>query len=178
MSNAHKTLLTGALILLAPFAALWAQDDSAPIRRTLGRMTLGDPLKKVQRLYPPARDWFTSPDWESKFLRLRLERADAKKFPEHAQVMWLGIRDGHLVEIQLLYDRAFTRKKATDSLAEEWALVYGEPRRSGDKFWWSDKKTVLRVFDMQVPVMRGTTSVVEVRTAIQIMDAGIFHRAS
>ncbi len=176
----RMTRLVGALVFLmaAPISmALWAQDDAPPIRRALDRMTLGETLKDVQRLYPPAKDWPSSVEKRTGVKRLRLERASAKSFPEHVQVLWLGFKAGRLVEIQLIYDLAFTRKKAVESLAEDLSLVYGEPRHSGDKFWWADRKTVLRVFDARIPVSKGKIQAVELHTAIQILEAYLFRYA-
>ncbi len=171
-----RPFLAGALLLLFP-AVLLAQDDAPPIRRTLGNLTLGQTFQEVQQLYAPAKDWASSIEKRTGVRRFRLERTDAKSFPEHVQILWLSFKNGRLVEIQLVYDRAFTRKRAAENLAVDLAIVYGEPHRSSGKFWWSDDRTVLRVFDEMISASPGKTQAVELRTAIQVLEAEIFRRA-
>lgn len=60
-----------------------------------------------------------------------------------------------------------------NKLAGEYALVYGEPRRNGNRFWWSDGRTVLRVFHADVPLDGDGTNAVAWRTAVQVFDQSL-----
>jgi len=93
--------------------------------------------------------------------------------------MWLGMKRDRLVEIQLIYDAAYTREESVEQLAGELSLIYGEPRRSQGKFWWTDGETVLRAFYAEVPSpQKDDAGAVELRTSLQVMDAGLFEKAA
>jgi hypothetical protein len=170
-------LLLAALLLLPSFGAR-AQDDDAetqPVQRKLAHLQLGDHLDEIQRVYLPAHEWPSERERKQGVNRIRLERS-AVKYPEpHVDVMYLGMKRDRLVEIQIIYDAAYTRTKSVEALAGELSLIYGEPRHSQGKFWWSDNRTVLRVFDAEVPSEKD--GAVEFRTSIQVMDAGLFEKA-
>ena len=61
-------------------------------------------------------------------------------------------------------------------MAGDLALIYGEPQRGGGKSSWTDGKTVLLVFNAELPVLKGRTEAVELRTAIQIFEHGLSRR--
>ena len=166
-----QALLLAAL-LLSPCPAARAQEDEAPpiLQRYLVNLRLGDNLAAVRRLYPPARKWPFYRDSHARVTRYRVERGWAKSFPSKVQTLLLGLSEGRLVDIQVVYDEKFSRVKTYEELAGELALLYGEPRRSGDRFWWSDDDTVLRVFPAEVPVPKGGANAVSWRTSIQIYE--------
>ena len=168
-----RALLLALLILPALRAARAEEyEEAAPIQRYMVSLQLGDSLEEVRRVYPPAQEW---PGAESRggVTRYRVERGMAKAFPAHADTLYVGFKKGKLVEIQVIYDEKKSRAQTPEKLAGEYALVYGESRRTGDRFWWSDGKTVLRVFPAELPVVDGGARAVEWRTAVQIFDQGL-----
>ena len=176
-------LLAGFRLLAAsliPFlAALPAasQDETASIQRHLADLHLGDTLEDVQLIYPPAQEWPAQEERRVRVTRLRVEREAAKSFPADAQTLWLGLRRGRLVDIQLIYDARFSRRRPAERLAQDLALIYGEPRRSNEKFWWTDGRTVLRVFDAELPARPGSEQSVELRTSVQLIERDLFRRS-
>ena len=168
-----RSLGLAALLAFSP-ALVFSQDEPVVLRRCLERMCLGDSLKKIKNLYPPSQEWASSPLPQKHVTRIHFERGQAKDFPQKVQTIWLGVRQGRLVEVQVVHDADSTRKKSAESLATDFSLLYGGPKRSGDKFWWSDGKTVLRVFDA-VGKVEGKSSI-ELRTAVQIMEEDLFQR--
>jgi len=165
-----------AVLLLSSFPAARAQEDETtqPIQRYLANLQLGDGLEEVRRIYPPAQEWPSYVAPQGRITRYRVERGWAKRFPHKVQIMYLGFRKGRLVEIEVIYDAKFSREKTYEQLAGEQALLYGEASRSGDRFWWSDSDTVMRVFPAELPVLKEGAKAVEWRTAIQIYQKGIF----
>jgi hypothetical protein len=139
-------------LLLLPAAGARAQDDEKiSIQPHLVGLHLGDGLKSVQSLYPPARDWSSKRDRKRGITRYRVEKSDAKAFPAHVQTLYLGFRHGDLVEIEAVYDDDYSRKETFEKLAGDYELLYGHPRSSGDRFWWDDGSTILRVFPAEIP---------------------------
>jgi hypothetical protein len=142
-----------ALALLLPLSAARAQDDEKlSIQPHLVGLHLGDSLRKVKRVYPPARDWPSTHNEKRNVTRYRLSGADTKSFPAHVRALYLGFHWGDLVEIEVVYDDDYSRKETYERLAGDYALMYGSPRRSGDRFWWDDGSVVLRVFPAEVPL--------------------------
>jgi hypothetical protein len=90
--------------------------------------------------------------------------------------MWLGFKKGSLVDIQVIYDEEFTRDRTYEQLAVDVSLEYGEPRRTDNRFWWADGRTVLRVLPAEVPLLRDGVKSVEWRTSIQIVEQDLFKR--
>lgn len=166
--------------LLAASAGARAEDDfydePPPVQRHLADLQLGDSLEDVQRVYPPASDWPSHIEPRGRVTRYRVERGTAKAFPLWTQTMWLGFKRGRLVEIQVIYDLKRTREKPHEELAADLALTYGEPTRSGRVFWWADGRTVLRVFPAETPVLKDGETVTEWRTALQVIEKGLFQR--
>lgn len=168
-----------AFLMLPAFPAARAQEDeeTQPIQRYLVDLRLGDGLEEVRRVYPPAQDWTFRVDQRRSITRYSVERGAAKRFPPKVQILHLGFRKGRLVEIQAVYDAKFSREKTHEKLAGEFALLYGEAIRSGDRFWWSDSSTVLRVFPAELPVLKDGEKSVEWRTSVQIYRKDVFESA-
>jgi hypothetical protein len=166
-----RALLLALLILPALGAArvrAEEYEETTPLQRYLVSLQLRDSLEEVRRVYPPAQEW---PSTESRGVtRYRVERGMAKAFPAHVATLFVGFRKGKLIEIQLIYDEKKSRALTPEKLAGEYALVYGESRRTGDRFWWSDGKTVLRVFPAELPVVDDGARAIAWRTAVQIFD--------
>ncbi len=164
------------LVLLLPLLAPLRAEEDIAIQRYLAYLYLGDSLEDIQRVYPPAQEWPSYVEPRGKVTRLRVERGLAKSFPKNVDVMWLGMKKDRLVEIQLLYNASFSRGKSPEAWASDLSLDYGEPKRNDTKFWWTDGKTVLRVFYANVPVIKDGREGVELRTSIQVMEHGLFQR--
>ncbi|MCX5797804.1 MAG: hypothetical protein NTY77_20125 [Elusimicrobia bacterium] len=171
------TARSWALPLLLAAAPAVCQDETPAIQRSLADLHLGDTIEDVQLIYPPAQEWPAQEERRVRVTRLRVERETAKSFPQDAQVLWLGLRRGRLVDIQLIYDARFSRRRPAERLAQDLALVYGEPHRSNDKFWWTDGRTVLRVFDAELPAQPGAQRSVALRTSVQILERALFLRS-
>lgn len=166
-----------AALLLLPVLSFPARADeheeAVSIQRYLVSLQLGDSLEEVRRVYPPASEW---PVVENRggVTRYRVERSTAKAFPSRVQILFVGFKKGRLVEIQTVYDKKKSGDWSVNKLAGEYALVYGEPRRAGNRFWWSDGKTVMRVFNFTVPLPGDGKNAVAWRTAVQVFDEGVF----
>jgi hypothetical protein len=161
-----------ALTLAGPAAAA---DDR--IRPVLAELRLGDTLEEVQSIYPPATDWPSWIDPRGRVKRYKIERNMAKAFPTWTSVLHLGFKRGKLVEIQVVYDARRTRDKPHEELAGDLSLMYGEPQRENDRFWWSDGDTVLRVFPAEIPAFKEGERTVEWRTAMQILRQDLYTSA-
>ena len=175
-------ILFAALFLALPGAHLnvWADDDGyedpPPIQRYLAELQLGDSLEDVQRIYPPGQDWPSHIDSRGRVTRYRVERAWAKAFPLWTQALMLGFKRGRLVDIQVIYNAKRSGEKTHEELARDFSLTYGEPQRSGSKFWWTDARTVLRVFPVEVPTVKDGEQGVEWRASLQVLDKDLFKR--
>lgn len=171
-----RLLLVAALLLPALHAARAQEDDDAPaLKRYLISLQLGDDLEEVKRVYPPASDWPPS-ETRNGVTRYRVDRGAAKSYPAQVETFYLGIKRGRLVEIEVVYDEKTSRRKPVERIAGDYALVYGDARRSGDRFWWSDGRTVLRVFPAEVPYAKDGEHAVAWRTAVQVFDQGLFDK--
>jgi len=148
------------------------------IQKYLADLHLGDSLENIEKIYPPVAPWPARMEQKGKVKRMRIERAKARRFQAHADLMWLSLKKDRLVEIQLVYDAAYTKEKSAEELASDLSLLYGEARRSGDRFWWTDGARVLRAMYVEVPVAPEDGEGTELRTSIQLMDARLFHRKS
>lgn len=163
-------LLAGLILLPASFSARAEENEEAvTIQRYLVSLQLGDNIEEVRRVYPPAAEW-PAVENKSGVKRYRVERGMAKAFPPKVETLFVGFRKGRLVEVQVVYDEKTSRARTVNKLAGEYALVYGEPRRSGDLFWWSDGSTILRVFHADVPLAKDGDNAVAWRTAVQVFD--------
>jgi hypothetical protein len=173
-----RSLLLALLILPASAAARAEENEDAPvIQRYLVDVQLGDGIETVRRVYPPAQEWPATEQAHAGVTRYKLERATTKAFPPRVETLFLGFKKGRLVEIEVVYNEKRSGSQPVEKLAGEYALSYGEPKRSGDRFWWSDGKTVLRVFPAEVPIVKDGDHAVSWRTAVQLFDRGISGRA-
>ena len=174
-----RGLLLAALILPAFFPAARAQeDDEAPaLQRYLVDVRLGDGLERVRRVYPPAQDWPMTVDSKSGVTRYRVERGSAKAFPAHVETLYLGFKKGRVAEIEIVYDERQSRVETVEKVAGAYALDYGLGKKTEDRFWWSDGRTVLRVFPAEIPVVKDGAHAVAWRTAVQIFDRGLAGRS-
>jgi len=166
------SLLLAALFLAAPLSA---GDDDIPIQRHLADLQLDDRLEQIQLIYRPLEEWSSHRHPKGGVVRYKAQRHQIKNPPRELDTMWLGLKRGRLVDIQLIYTAAHTRARSVDDLAAELALIYGEGRRQGNRFWWTDGKTVLRVFYAEVPKEEGVG--LEWRTSIQVMNENLFSRS-
>src|SRR6185312_27840 len=117
-----------------------AQDDDedTPLQRYLVHVQLGDGLERVRRVYPPAQEWPATVEPRTGVTRYKVERGNAKAFPAHVETLYLGFKKGDLVEIEVVYDEKQSRAQTVEKVAGEYALVYGEAKRTDDRFYWSD----------------------------------------
>ena len=169
-----RALLLAALLL--PAARPARADDAPKVQRYLADLRLGDDLETVRRVYPPAREWPGSSSGGGDMVRYRVERSWAKAFPRDAQTLFVGFLRGRLVEIEIVYGSRLSARQPVDKLAGEYALIYGEPRRTAERFWWADDRTVLRVFPVEVPARKAGPRAVEIRTGVQVFDRRAFER--
>jgi hypothetical protein len=174
-----RALLLAALILpvLLPAARAQEEDEIPAMQRYLAHITLGDDIERVRGVYPPAQDWPSTVDARTGVTRYAVERGQAKVFPPHAEKLYLGFIKDRLVEIEVVYDEKQSRAQTVEKLAGAYALVYGEAKRSDDRFWWSDGKTVLRVFPAEIPLVKDGEHAVSWRTAVQLFDRGLAARS-
>ncbi len=177
-----RALLLFGLLVVPAVAPLdsWAGDDGyedpPAIQRHLAELQLGDSLEDVQRIYEPAQDWPSHIDPRGRVTRYRVERAYAKRFPLWTQALMLGFKGGKLVAIQVVYNDKRSDEKTTEELARDLSLTYGEGRRAGDVFWWTDSRTVIRVFPVEVPTFKDGVRGVKWHTSIQVIEKGLYKR--
>lgn len=179
------------VLTLLSAAPLSAQDDGGnSIQPHLFDLHLDDSLREVRRHFPPLKKWPATVDKRRGVTRYRVESGDAKGFPPHLRTLYLGFHRGDLVEIEGIYDDDYSRRETYERLAGEYELLYGRPHRSGDRFWWDDGSTVLRVFPAElpaavdgailssatVPSAGATPAVVAWRTGVQIFRRAVFSR--
>ena len=170
-----RAWLLALLILPALLPAARAQEDEeyTPLQRYLVHVQLGDGLERVRRVYPPAQEWPATVEPRTGVTRYKVERGNAKAFPPKVETLYLGFKKGSLVEIEVVYDEKQSRALTVEKVAGEYALVYGEAKRTDDRFYWSDGKTVLRVFPAEIPIEKDGEHAVEWRTAVQIFERGL-----
>jgi hypothetical protein len=170
-----RALLLALLILPAfPSARAQEEDEEAPkLQRYLVDVQLGDGIEEVRRVYPPATDWPATEQANAGVTRYKLERGTTKVFPPRVQTLYLGFKRDRLVEIEVVYDEKKSHAQTVEKVAGQYSLVYGEPKRSDDRFWWSDGRTVLRVFPAEIPILKDGEHAVEWRTAVQVFEQGL-----
>jgi hypothetical protein len=165
-----------ALLAVPVFAADDGYEETPAIQRSLAELRLGDSLKDVQRIYPPTQTWPSYVDPRGRVRRYRVEREFAKSLPHWTQALLLGFKGGSLVDIQVIYTAQRSAEKTSEELAGDLALTYGEGERSGGRFWWTDARTVLRVFPVETPTYVDGVRGVEWRTALQILEKDLYLR--
>jgi hypothetical protein len=155
------------LFLLAPFSS-----GKVALQRYLESLKLGDSLKEIEYVYPPKRNWGSYRDPRGDMRRMLLDRTQAKYFPVDAESLRLGFRGERLSHIQVIYTKEYSRKKPIGDLVVDLSLVYGEPRRIEETYFWWDDDTVIAVSDamLQAPDGSGT----ELRTSLELMDYELF----
>ena len=174
-----RGLLLAALVLpavLQTAARAQEEDDVPALRRDLAGLSLGDSLGRVRRLYPPAREWPATVERRTGVTRYRVESGGTKAFPARTEMLYLGFKGGRLVEIEVVYDEERSRVQTVEKVVGEYALIYGEAKSSDDRFWWSDGRTVLRVFHAEIPLAADGAHAVAWRTAVQLFDHGLADR--
>lgn len=163
-----------ALLALALSASLPAAAARTAIQRHLVSLKLGDTLEMIRKVYPPKGDWPTYRD-SLGIVHYTVEKGIAKRFPGDVLKMRLGLRHGRLVHLQLIYGPEASRKKPLSELVEDLSLAYGEPRRSGEAYWWSDGGTVARASNAELPVRSaGDDRNVEMLTSLEMMEHDVF----
>ena len=140
------------------------------IQRYLASLRLGDSLKQIEQIYPPSRNWPQHKEPGGKLDRIRIERGYSKWFPPGVRTVSLGMRRGKLVRLKLIYNKVQSREKALGELVLDLSLIYGEPRRYREKYFWWDAKTVLAVYDTPIKTLKG----LELRTSLELMEKGYF----
>jgi len=160
-----------ALTLCVPPAGAAA---GTPIQRHLVSLKLGDTLELIRKVYPPKGDWPSYRDaWG--IVHYTVEKGKAKQFPGDVLKMRLGLWRGRLVHLQLIYDPKASRKKSLHELVGDMSLAYGEPRRSGETYWWSDGGAVMRASNAELPVRSaGDDRNVEMLTSLELMRHDVF----
>ncbi len=157
-------------------AASDGSDEPTAIPNYLANLYMGDTMEDIQRTYPPAQEWPVSVEGKAKVKRYKVDRAYTKYPAPHIETMWLGMRHGRLVEIQLIYTQSYSRTMTVAKLVDSLSLSYGPPSSNGSKFWWKDGGLVLRVFNAEVPTLRDGGAVVELRTSLQLLQASLFSK--
>ncbi len=171
-----RPLFLLALLALPAFAGDDGYEAPPAIQRYLAELQLGDSLEDVQRIYPPAQDWPSWIDPRGRVTRYRVERGYAKSFPLWTQALMLGFKRGKLVDIQVVYTAKRSGEKTAEALARDLSLTYGEGKRTGDKFWWTDSRTVIRVFPVETPTFVDGVRGVAWRTSLQVLEKDLYKR--
>lgn len=151
-------------------------EEKERVQRYLAHLHLGDSIEEIRKVYRPVREWPAYVEPRGRVTRIRVDRDAAKGLPLEIETLWLGMKKGRLVEIQLVYGAKASRRKPVETLVVDLSLIYGEGHQSEGKFWWSDSGTVLRVFYAEVPLLKGGERGFELRTSLQLMEAGLFKR--
>lgn len=125
--------------------------ETVPIRRNLENLSLGDSLRKVKKLLPPARVWEGRKDSYTGVVFFRLEPGSAKGFPERARMMGLGFKSNRLVFLKVIYNSKQTRAQPLGEMVGDISMDYGAPLREGSAYIWNNRKTALRAFLEGVP---------------------------
>ncbi|OIO08058.1 MAG: hypothetical protein AUJ52_08940 [Elusimicrobia bacterium CG1_02_63_36] len=162
------------LLFVLPLLALLASlsDAGVALQRYLESLKLGDTLKEVEIVYPPRRNWGSYRDPRGNLRRVLLDRSQAKYFPVDAENLRLGFSGERLAHIQVIYTREASKKKPLGNLVVDLSLIYGEPRRIDETYFWWDNDTVIAVSDAMLASPDGRGS--ELRTSLELMDYELF----
>lgn len=161
-----KALSALLLIAFLPLSAFCAEK----IQRYLVSLRLGDTLEDIRVIYPPKREWKKFKEPNGGLDRILIEKGESKWFPTSVETVRLGMREGKLIHLQLIYNKKYSRGKSVGELVVDLSLIYGEPRRYGDLYFWWDRETVLAVSNAHLKTGRGK----ELRTSLELMEKGHF----
>lgn len=161
-----------SLLLLLAIAA--GAEDYKPVPRKLADVYFGDRLEDVRRLYPPAAEWPSYVEPRGQVKRYRLARQYLKTPEQHVDTMFVGFKNGGVVEVQLIYTSAATASTPVERLVRELELDHGPTHRSGSVFYWNDGRTVMRAFYEPVQVLRDGREATELRTSLQVAEAALY----
>jgi len=142
------------------------------VQRYLESLKLGDSLKEIEYVYPPKRNWSSYRDPRGNLRRVLLDRTQAKYFPIEADSMRLGFSGQRLAHIQVVYTKDYSRQKPLGDLVVDLSLIYGEPRRIEETYFWWDGNTVIAVSDAMMASPDGKAT--ELRTSLELMEVGLF----
>ena len=160
------------LALAALLLAGTSPAETPDIQRYLGSLRLGDTMEQIRLIYPPTREWRRFREPGGGVVRIIIDRGYSKWFPPRVRTVRLGMRWGRLAHIEMVYDRAETKRKPLEKVVVEYSMMYGEPRRvEGTYFWW-DSGAVFAASNAQVPV--GRDGAKEVRTSVALMERWYF----
>src|SRR5947208_2240531 len=84
-------------------------------------------------------------------IRIEVERAQAKSFPAAVSMMRLWLKWKRLVRVQMIYEKEYSRRKPLSKIVTDYEVIYGEPRRTGLKYFWQDSSTVMRASNAELP---------------------------
>ena len=129
---------------MAP-ASVFAEEELR-IQRYLEGLMLGDQMRQIQVVFPKKGAWPKTKEPDSKLNRIHLREGAARYFPTNMDEIDLGMRRKGLVSIRIIYSRAESRRKPLGEVVIDYSLVYGEPRRYEETYFWFDRRTVLAVY--------------------------------
>lgn len=163
----HSFAFVALLLASGPLAGA-----EAGLQRYLVSLKLGDNMAQIEQVYPPTRQWSKFKEPGGKVVRYTVDRGFAKWFPVKVSTVRLGMRFGRLVHIQVVYDRDHSREKPLNELVVDLSLLYGEPRREGESYFWSDSNTVLCASHAEILGATGDSK--EFRTSLELMERSYF----
>lgn len=156
----------------APFPGAPAARATVTVQRYLESLKLGDSMREIELVYPPKRKWTSYRDPRGNLHRVLLDRSLSKYFPIEADTMRLGFRGRRLAHIQVVYTKDYSRKKPLGDLVVDLSLIYGEPRRVEETYFWWDGDTVIAVSDAMMETPDGKAT--ELRTSLELMEFELF----
>ncbi len=161
-------------LLLVPCLLLITSSSrgSETVQRYLESLKLGDSITEIEYVYPPKRKWSAYQDPQGNLRRVLLDRTQAKYFPIEADSMRLGFEGMRLAHIQVIYTKDYSRKMPIGELVIELSLMYGEPRRVDETYFWWDGNTVIAVSDAMMASPDGKST--ELRTSLELMEVDLF----
>lgn len=160
------------LLCVCLFGASSLSAEGVTIQRYLESLKLGDSITEIEYVFPPKRKWSTYREAAGNLTRVLLDRTQAKFFPIEAESMRLGFRGRRLVHIQVIYSKEYSRKKPLGELVVDLSLIYGEPRRLDETYFWWDASTVIVVSDAMMAAVDGKG--MELRTSLELMELELF----
>ncbi|MFA6092360.1 MAG: hypothetical protein WCU88_11380 [Elusimicrobiota bacterium] len=153
------------------FAGMLPCARAQGLQRYLASLRIGDTLEDIRKIYPPLKSGSSYKEPGGEIVRIEADRKESKRFPVNVSRMRLRLRKGHLVHLQLIYDDDYSRRRSLEDLVMDYSLIYGEPRRRGEAYWWGDSSVVLRLGNIELPAAGG---VVELRLCAELIDRDLF----